>query len=921
MRSTVLLLLVTTSLCSPAFADDTYYVVTPDQLTLTQGAFPQEPTGHSGAFWAGLDRSQLFCPYAALDGPGEVCVQCNGFDVASLNMETSAFHITQIAFHVPSDRAVAGRLYVPKTDLSGMEILKFNLSASAHATTPIAFAKVKQSVYQHNVNLQLPGGAFFRYQANRAAAIAGTQPSNPAAQQNWRPADADDSISLFSGGRAVSENLQLDRALPLAAGGDPTIDVDSLPGISVTPMDWKQKNQGLTPALDPLASLIPADQLAVFFPSFSAFLAVTDEAERSGTPVLTSLETRSEDGLTRQRYEKQLGLSLTGLSRLLGPQLISGVALTASDPYLRVGSDVAILFDARDPAALQQLLTAQLNLVALSNGPTRVTADGPFFAIARNPDRSVCSYMAALGNTVIVTNSQAQFQLLLSAHSAQTPPLSSAPEYIFFRDRYKLGDPAESAFLILTDATIRRWCSPRYRIADSRRTRAAAILADLQAAHLDDLASGKADNRALHSDFSLPDLGDVNLTPAGVTSTTYGSLAFMTPIDELNISKVTPGEAEMYKRWRESYERNWRWFFDPIAVRLGVQNEKLSADLSVMPLIAGTEYAQLIDVVGAAKIPPHAADQHPDLLHFVLAIDKNSPTVHPAVGFISGMAPGLGVDPLGWLGQWISLYADDDPFWQQLADAKDQSAFFQANFPRLPVALEVDVSSRLKLTAFLVAVRAFVEQTAPQTVQWDSQTYKDQPYVKVSPTPRTIASTKELKDAAIYYAITDDALILTLSEPTLDRALDRAIARKDPAQLANQPATWLGQSFNTKIDGKMFDLIRTGTRAENESRAQALAWENLPILNEYKRLFPDQDPVKLHELFWHTRLLDPAGGQYVWNEEWQSMESTLYGNPGEPKDGPAGVDLPESFLSGLFGLTFEDKGLRAAAQLERSPAK
>mgnify|MGYP001098909831 CR=1 FL=1 len=69
-------------------------------------------------------------------------------------------------------------------------------------------------------------------------------------------------------------------------------------------------------------------------------------------------------------------------------------------------------------------------------------------------------------------------------------------------------------------------------------------------------------------------------------------------------------------------------------------------------------------------------------------------------------------------------------------------------------------------------------------------------------------------------------------------------------------------------------------------RMQEMSWSNLPILNEWKRLYPDQDPVKVHQRLWQVRLVDPAGGAYVWNEQYQTMESTKYGHPGAPKEGP-----------------------------------
>ena len=98
-------------------------------------------------------------------------------------------------------------------------------------------------------------------------------------------------------------------------------------------------------------------------------------------------------------------------------------------------------------------------------------------------DRSVCSYLAAWDRTVLVINSLVQLKKILETKTGKGENLAALDEYTFFRDRYKRGEP-ESALLIITDATIRRWCGPRWRIGTSRRIRAASVMSQLQAAHL-----------------------------------------------------------------------------------------------------------------------------------------------------------------------------------------------------------------------------------------------------------------------------------------------------------------------------------------------------------------------------------------------------------------------------------------------------
>jgi hypothetical protein len=404
-------------------------------------------------------------------------------------------------------------------------------------------------------------------------------------------------------------------------------------------------------------------------------------------------------------------------------------------------------------------------------------------------------------------------------------------------------------------------------------------------------------------------------------SSTYGSLDFLTPISELKLEVVTEGEAEAYKRWRDSYETNWRGFFDPIAVRIGVHEKKISADVTVMPLIWGTDYRPMIDIASGAKLSPVAADQHDALLHAGVAINIKAAQVRQASEMAMSIAPTLKVDPFGWVGQSIWFYADADPFWTEMSKAEKPDEFLEANFARMPVALSVEVSNGFKLAAFLVALHGFVDQSAPGMTVWQTLAYKDQPYVKISPSQQAQGQDKELKDAALFYRATGDAMVLTPNEALLKRAIDRQLdrdaAKKDGKAVAADGEPLLGESLVLQADGKLYDLLEHGAKDQFQLAMQQRSWSNLPILNEWKRRYPHQDPREIYEHFFHARLVDPAGGEYTWNEKWQTMESSVYGSPAEPKKGPAGFSALTGLLRASFGVTFENDGLRARAEIER----
>lgn len=929
-------------LASPlaAAAEDAYFVQSIGSLTITEGELPTDPESRARDAWRRYSQfNRALRPLALIDDGGEAYV--TRWRPGWSNLPT-VLRDTTLAVRATKGKAVTGRLFVPSADWTRLVAVRFKIDpAQANADQRKAFMQAKRDHYQQLLNRDIPGAAWFRHQVRLAKDQLDERPESGATRQSRRVwgrqfgSDLQDTFALLTGGRALSENLQLDRELPSTDNAEGKVPLDSIQGITVREFDWKPLVQDLGPELDPLAKLVPHDQHAVFFPSFAAMVDVVDHATTQGTPVLRMAEPRSEDARTRQRYEKQLGLPMSSLARLIGPHLVNGVALTGADPYLRTGTDVALLFDAKNVGALQTLITAQVMLNSKGHpGAEQLrgeTAGVPYVAV-RSPNRAVSSYVAAIDNTVIVTNSPVQLAHLVDVAQGRRQPLSVLDEYWYFRDRYQRGAKDESALIMISDATIRRWCGPRWRIGTSRRTRAAAVMAELQAKRLDDLAAGAKSGEQLSYNPKWADAGTLTIGPAGVQSSRYGTLEFHTPIVELEMDQVTQQERDLYKRWRDGYQRNWSNFFDPIAVRLTARADKLAADVTVMPLIDGSAYNQFADVARGSAIKPDASDPHEGtLLHYAMAINRKSPTIQQLNMMAVGMAPQLRVDPLSWLGETISFYADDDPFWAEMAKAKDPRDFMERNFHRMPAAMHVEVSNGFKLTAFLAGLRGFIEQAAPGMTVWTTKEHNEQPYVRISPSTRAVGGNDEeaFKKLAVYYVATGDAFVLTLNEDLLKRSMDRMQARReagsgdkpeDKPQLKQGPR-WLGKSVGVQANRHVLQLMQVMFGENYQRVMQLAAWGNIPILNEWRRRYPQQDPVALHERLWQRRLVCPGGGDYRWNEAWQTMESTVYGHPGEPKAGPGLPVALQRVSFANFGLTFEEHGLRTNVELTMKPAE
>ena len=906
-----------------AVAEDAYYNIPVGKLKLVEGSLPK-PKGNSLI----SARLRALRPYATLDGQGEAYVDDRSYWTM---FRVPGVDSPPLVIRTPAGKDVAGRLFVANAERSGMVALRFFVPASAaEPDSRDRFAEVKIFHYASLVSREIPGGAWFRHQLRSAQAALGEKSDGLAVgRARGAPRNLSDpprTYELFSGGRAMSENLQLDRELPPLRSDEKPVKTDSLTGITTQEIDWKPLIKDAKPKLDPLAAKIPADQHVVFFASFDAAMAVADETRKHDTPVLRLAQPRSEDAGVVARYERQLGLPASTLARLLGPALAKSVALTGSDPYFPMGTDVAVLFESPQPAVLKILLSNEIggnagtfhNMLEGDVKPASGEVDGLTYAGFLTSDRHVSSYIAQLDGAVVVTNSLYQLRRLAAVSKGTVKSIASLPEYTFFRTRYPLGDADETALVFLSDATIRRWCGPRWRIADSRRIRAAAVLAELQAAQHDLLVKKTVKPGPIYTDLPILGGGQLQLTEAGVLSPTFGTLTFMTPIGEMPLDEVTQAEADAYRTWAAGYQRNWNWAFDPIALRIGLGKQKLAADLSVMPLIVGTEYRDFTSFTLGGKFGPTTGDPHDALLHLILAVNRQSPAFRSvenmATMFVQGVA-------LGWIGEAISIYADDDPFWGEVAKLKESelSKFMQENIGRLPVAVRVESSNPLKLAAFLTGLRAFSEQSAPGLLAWESLKYKEQPYVRISPAKGSKETPHEWANLAIYYTPLDGALTVTLNEKVLQHAIDRFLARKESQGKAAGKETrpWLGSNVGLRVDSRILDLVNAAGRQHYEEAMQTQCWNNLPILNEWKRRYPDRNPVEVHKQTWGVELVCPGGGKYVWNEKYQTMESTVYGHPGQPKSGPAAPPVLSTFANGQFGLTFENQGLRARVELEK----
>ncbi len=284
---------------------------------------------------------------------------------------------------------------------------------------------------------------------------------------------------------------------------------------------------------------------------------------------------------------------------------------------------------------------------------------------------------------------------------------------------------------------------------------------------------------------------------------------------------------------------------DPIAIRLTVAPDganalKLGVDVRVLPLIDESEYNRIGRMVGRAKITT------------------------PSIGSGLRMAIGIGADaslrrdlielshssPLGerialdWLGDWALFGVEDG-----LATVRSWVALASDTLPQAPqkspgserrCAMSVITATALRTPAYLARSASRARSAPPCSSPWprnsprtqrrgvvawnEGPAYKGQRTVHIA-----IAAGQVGHDAPggdIWYALTGDALMFTLSEEVLHHLLDERHGGKGTraaAKPANEPQLVL--EWASAVGGPLRTLfgwlLETGALESSKGRRRA----------------------------------------------------------------------------------------------------
>lgn len=800
-----------------------------------------------------------------------------------------------------------------------------------------------------------PFGAFASGRAARLGGGAGT--TAEAIPTRDRQGDIADAMSLYTGMTSIEEALQADRGLRLReASGERTIPIADLKPVPLAahPWDAMMAKLGKQPVMEPLASMVPARMMYLHFKDLRVAVQLANDLSSWLQPAAELLEGHTGTSRVAERYEQQLVVERTGLAEKLGHLAADGTAFIAGDPFFREGTDLAILFKVKNRTLLTGALAgfeAAARARRSDIEETTYEVSGRTVRRLSTPDRVIDQHRLELDDVLVLANSRATIEALVAVADKKEKALSESGDFKTFRTM----DPFsadEDGYAFLSDDFVAHAISPVTKVLAARRLMARVDLMTvgngaLLYGWLEGEVPGSTDALVTSGVLLPQELKHEDGTPielaglAGPSSKAWGRIGAMTPLSELTVETVSAAEKQAFEDFASTYQRYWRGTIDPVGIRIKRTDDgkSLSLDGRMMPLIANTEYDDLLEMVGVARIE---AEVMPAGIRWMFGIGEKARMRRELDG-LGSMLGRSDVD-FGWLGTWVEVGAlDRSGLWDLVLlddtlpqpEGEDRVRWSDPRFfdaiARMPLWAGAHVKSQLGLAATLTAIKAAVSTAAPDLVVFeDGGKYRDVSIVSIKPTPKGANMEKGLDKMALHYATPSDRIVVSLDKVTLQAAIDAALDGRGPKALdpaANEGAqailtlgnpggeSWLTKALLGALEGEARDAFHGAFRdAETLQRGLPGTAPGTPAWDQAALGYLGSIPASAH------------GGTFSVGAD-GLLAHSIYGSeaspafPVVPVEGSPITELVRSLQAVSFGIAFEGeddfRGLRAKVSWSR----
>lgn len=415
-------------------------------------------------------------------------------------------------------------------------------------------------------------------------------PPQPAGGDGGQPPPS--FLTLLGGRAAVQETLQLQSLRGSNASGASSrkLPMAGLKGVEVKPHPFPALSSGKSTSIHQMARLVPLDR-AFFHADRPAALTGLFAPQSAFVERLAAYTGGGLNYQLLERYSADLGLTRPLAEALLGKGLLEECAVFVPDLFFADGTDVTLIVRVASANSLRPLLQPFLGAGVPGEGGGTVRTDHGFAHWAIRGDLWMLSTRA---------DELARSLALLAAQGEGS--LGQSAEFRYMVDRLPPTTETQ-AFIYFSDPFIRRLVSPAVKIGQLRRMQARVEMERLVGAallrQLDVGGPAPTKEALIQLGYLAAAEGnsDLSLHPdCTVHSAEFGPLAHMKPLSSqaASLARVSPGEAAAYATYLESYQRFWRQYFDPIALRFDAAADgwqKLTT--FILPLIESSAYNDL----------------------------------------------------------------------------------------------------------------------------------------------------------------------------------------------------------------------------------------------------------------------------------------------------------------------------------------
>jgi len=429
-----------------------------------------------------------------------------------------------------------------------------------------------------------------------------------------------DFYSILTGGLAIRESLQLESIRPSQnRAGNITISSLKKPNIKSHP--FKKMYQGREVKMFPLASSVPEDFYYIHFNKMANAFEFFEYLNEVGGSLYQRVAPKSVDFQVKKKLMTQLAIKENKKSRKFYDLVIDEMAVTGSDPFVRNGSDITVLYKiSKKKIFYSKIKKYRKEYAEKYDGSfSKIAIDEGLNAeLLTTEDRKIHSFLAEFDNgTIAISNSQAALKRVYKASKKRAPSLSQADDFKYMRSIYVADENSEDGFIYLSESFIRNITGPEIRIKEARRMSDAVKLSALERFSLlyYQIHGKRASSlKELEMEFSPEKLrvfSGFKLDPNtfSAVSPKHGRLGIMTPNIETKIEYVSSDEAERYSRFVMEYNDFWSEFFDPIGIRFKFK-DGVKIETTILPLIENSIYNALTEVIGGAPVKLLSSEKH-----------------------------------------------------------------------------------------------------------------------------------------------------------------------------------------------------------------------------------------------------------------------------------------------------------------------